>query len=184
MQLARTQRSQAAIDFMTSYGIALLLIAIAVFVVLQLGVFNYSTASQYCYPVPGFTCSAYSINTTGDLTLVMSQSTGGTVNVNGAACSTSPNTMTTGPISGNLNVLSYNYAPSFYPNNALASALALNPGQKGEIYLNCYNSGGNLAKGQIGSTFLGYVWLNYSYSNLPSNYINIQRVFSLTIKYT
>ncbi|MDE1865281.1 MAG: hypothetical protein KGH94_01420 [Candidatus Micrarchaeota archaeon] len=179
------KRSQAAIDFISSYGFALLIIAISVYVVLQLGVFNYSVSPQYCYSEQPFTCIAYSVNSIGDLTVLISQSSGGVLKITGAACSTVPSTARIGPNYGNVNVVPYNTisgSSTYYPNSALSSPILVYSGSSSLLYVNCY-TGGGLASAATGSTFTGYLWLNYTFSGLPSTYHYVSRAASLNVKY-
>lgn len=183
--LRRSIRSQAAIDFLTSYGFAILVIGIAVYAVLQLGIFNYSAAPQYCYSQSPFSCIAYSVNTIGAMAIVLSQSSGGVMTVNGIACSGTPNTSITGPFFGNVRVQSQASAPSYYPGaNTLGAGITMLPGAQYVFYVNCYSSRFGPAHASIGSTFTGYVWVRYSFSGLPSTYNNIVRAASFSTKYT
>lgn len=181
--LRRTGRSQAAVDFMTSYGFAMLIIAIALYTVFQLGVFNYSSSPQYCYSESPFACLAYSINTVGTLTVLVSQSSGGILTITGAACGTTPNTTRIGPRFGNVNVKPYAVAQDFYPNNKLSSAMSLYSGASNVLYVNCYGNAFGPAGAPIGSTFTGYLWLNYTFSGLPSTYHYVSRAASINVKY-
>jgi hypothetical protein len=180
-------RSQAAIDFISSYGFALLIITIAVYVVFQLGVFNYSASPQYCYPEQPFNCIAYSINTSGSLTMFISQSSGGILTITGAACSTTPNTTKVGPLYGNVNINPDSGVANtpYYPNNKFPSGgVTIPSGSSALLYVNCY--GGNIGKATsaIGNTFTGYLWLRYTFSGLPSTYNYVSRAASLNIKYS
>lgn len=180
-------RSQAAIDFISSYGFALLIIAISIYAVLQLGVFNYSASPPYCYPETPFSCVAYSMNTIGTLTIAISQSSGGILRITGAACATVTNTTRVGPRYGNVNVLPYlatNTPSSAYPNNNLMGGVVLYPGSTLLLYVNCYSGNLGLASSSIGSTFTGYLWLNYTFSGLPSTYHAVGRAASINVKYT
>ena len=178
----RAARSQAAIDFLTSYGFAILIISVAVYSVLALGVFNYSATPTYCYSVSPFTCAAYAINTTGVMAIVLSQSSGGILTVQGASCSTTQNTTRVGPQYGNVYVSSNTL---FYPaGTRITSGVLIYPGAQAVLYINCYNTNGHPAASAIGQTFTGYVWVNYTFSGLPSNFHNIAQVASFSVKYT
>ncbi len=183
--LRRATRSQAAIDFITSYGFAILIISVAVYAVLQIGVFNYSAAPQYCYAQAPFSCIAYSINSIGAMALVLSQSSGGILTINGIACSGTPNTTRVGPKFGNVNLLpDTGSGASLYPNTNLGAGVTLYPGAQTVLYVNCYNTNLGAATGSIGGTFTGYVWIRYTFSGLPATYNNIALAASLSAKYT
>ncbi len=177
------QRAQSAIDFLTSYGIAILVIAVAIYVVLQLGVFNYKLAPDYCDPSPGIRCVSVAMQGNGTVILLISQSTGGALNLSGAACSALPNSAASGPKYGNVNVLPYATAPSYYPTNALGKGVELYPGQPLPLTVYCYGPGGR-STGKIGNPYSGFVWLNYTYSGLPDTTHSVQEALSFSTKFT
>jgi hypothetical protein len=185
---SRTLRSQSAIDFISSYGFALLIIAIAIYAVTQLGVFNYSGSPQYCYPDSPFSCVAYSVNSSGSLTILLSQSGGGIVTITGAACSGTYNTSKVGPKFGNANVLAYNTVTgsTYYPtiqNNRVSGGINIYPGGSAILYVKCYNSNLGPAAAPVGNTFTGFLWLNYTFSGLPNTYHYISRAAAINVKY-
>ena len=142
-------------------------------------------APQYCYTQTPFSCIAYSINTSGALAIVFTQSSGGVMTINGIACSDSSNTTLVGPTFGNVKVQANSISPQFYPSgSAMGSGITLLPGAQILLYANCYDGNGGLAGEGIGGTFTGYVWIRYTFSGLPSTYNNIVRAASLSAKYT
>jgi len=173
---------QAALDFMVSYGIAILIITIALYVVFSLGIFNPKLASIVCTPAPSYICESFSISTNSTFTILLAQSTGGTIDVTGAACSSAPNATSDMPAYGNVHVLNYSKAPQYYPNNAMQNGITIYSDNESTIQVYCYNSGGE-AKNSLGYTFTGYLWINYTFSNLPSLHY-ISRVASFTASYT
>lgn len=186
--LRAAQRSQASIDMLIAYGVAILLVSIAMYVVLQLGVFNSRITPTYCNPSPSFTCSAYAINTSGVFTLVFAQATGATINITGIACSNRQNTSSnapsfSAPMYGNINMLPYKAAPQFYPNNQLQNGLLVYPSNTTRVFANCYDSAG-IARGPLGNGFSGFVWINYTISTLPGNYYSREQIISFSAKYT
>jgi hypothetical protein len=169
----------------SSYGFALLIIAISIYAVFQLGVFSYSSSPQFCYSNSPFSCVAYSLNTTGGLTIAISQSSGGVLTITGAACGTTPNTTKIGPRFGNVNILpDSGSGATFYPNNKLSGGVTIYPGATSVIYLTCYGGNSGAAVGPIGNTFSGYIWLNYTFSGLPSTYHYIANAATMNVKYT
>ncbi len=66
-----------------SYGVAILVISIALYVVLQLGIFNSRLAPTYCNAAPSFICAGVGLATNGNITVIFSQATGGTLNITG-----------------------------------------------------------------------------------------------------
>jgi hypothetical protein len=73
----RSVKAQSALDFLTSYAVIILVVTVAVYAVLELGIFNPKLAPSYCNAAPGFTCAAYSIYTNGTMVFVLSQSNHG-----------------------------------------------------------------------------------------------------------
>lgn len=176
-------RSQAAIDFITSYGFAILFITIAIYVVFQIGIINYRIVPEHCYSIPSINCVSYAINTTGGLTMVISQNTGGTMKITGAGCSSLQNNSGNGPAYGNVKMKDYSNNPKVYPNTEFSNTLIVYPNSKVAIFAYCYNQKG-IAAGPLGDIYNGYVWINYTYSQLPSNAIYIVDIASLSMKYT
>lgn len=181
----RVQKSQAAIDLLISYSTAILIISISIYVILQLGVFNTRIAPTYCTASPGFSCDGAAMNISGEVLLIFAQSNGGTMSVTGAACSSIANSLTTGPEYGNVGVLpDSGSAASFYPaNSLLQSGLSVYPSNETKFIVNCYNGAG-IAKGHIGNSFSGIIWVNYTYSGLPSNYHVVQQVATFSERYS
>lgn len=187
--MGREDKAQASIDLLVSYGIAILLVSIALFVLLQLGVFNSRLAPAYCNAVPSFTCTAVAISArTGTMTLIFAQSTGATIDINGIACSTQQSTNSSGPRYGNIHVLPYEATPvntiMYYPSNQLQSGLIVYSSNQTRVSVNCYGSSPSPSKGGLGNQFTGFVWINYTISTLPGNYYNVQQLVSVSTKYT
>ncbi len=176
-------KSQAAIDFITSYGFAILFITIAIYVVFQLGIINYRIVPEHCYSIPSINCVSYAINTTGGLTMVISQNTGGTMDITGAGCASLQSNSGNGPAYGNVKMKDYANDPSVYPNNEFSNTLIVYPNSKVVLFVYCYNQKG-IAAGDLGGIYNGYVWINYTYSQLPSNEIYVVNIASLALKYT
>ena len=179
----RRARLQASLDMMVSYGIALLIIAIALYVVITVGFFNTKSVTSDCIASPGFSCTTYTIAPNGTAVFVISQSTGGTLTINGVACATSPNATGNGPAYGNLGIQSPSVVPVFYPYGA-PDSIVMYSGSANTIETNCYIGPDKLASGGLGDSFTGYLWLNYTFSGLPSNINNVQQVASFTTKFT
>ncbi len=90
------KRAQVSIDLLVSYGIAILVITIALYTVLQLGIFNSRLAPEYCNATPSFSCDGVALTDNGVLTVIFSQTTGGTMYITGASCSGTQNSVTGG----------------------------------------------------------------------------------------
>lgn len=177
--MQKQARVQAAVDFLISYGMALLVIAIAVQIIYSLGVLNTSLIPTSCSGFTGFSCGPYFISSaTGAMTITLSQATGGPITVRGISCSTQRNATGDKPKFGNI----------YATNNAVFYPVGDNPGgnviYSGGTYtfiLNCYNPYGLVATGSLGRVFYGYLWMNYTiagYGNLE------QEVAIISAKYT
>jgi hypothetical protein len=179
-----TRKQQAAIDFMVSYGIAMLVIGITIYVILQLGVFNPQIALSTCTPSAGFSCTSYATFRNGTAYFLMTQATGGQINITGSACSTASNTTNDRPKYGNINLLKYSANTlQYYPDNSLQNGLIVYSNTQFSLKSNCYGSSG-ISKGNLGSIFTGYLWINYTYSNLPNTIHYVTRIATVTTKYT
>ena len=185
MHTAKTyvMRSQVALDFMVSYGVALLIIGIALYVVISTGVLNPHAAPSSCTPTPGFICDSYAINTSGVFIIQTSQVTGATMDITGAACASTVNSTNSNyPEYGNIHVLGYSSDQSAYPSNAMANGIDMYSDGVAIITVNCYSSYG-ISKKPLGDSFVGYLWLNYTTNMLPGK-VTTQKVASFTVRYT
>jgi hypothetical protein len=177
------KRAQVSIDLLVSYGIAILVITIALYTVLQLGVFNSRLAPEYCNATPSFSCDGVALTNNGVLTIIFSQTTGGTMYITGASCSGTQNSVTGGPGFGNVNVLPESVVPSYYPANQLQSGIVAYSGSGTRVTLYCY-SGSGVAKGNIGNSFTGTVWINYTLTELPNTLHTVQQLATFTERYS
>ena len=175
------QRSQAAIDFMTSYGVVLLVVTITIFLIFQLGVFSPQFTPDYCNAASSFSCTGYVLLTNGILTFELTQNIGGSITITGMACSSEVNGTGIGPRYGNVNLL----GTAAYPTNGFTKGTVLFSNTAKEFSIYCYNMpGSTAATGTLGNAFTGYVWLNYTYSGLPANYPTTQQVIAFSTTYT
>jgi len=176
--------AQPATDFMVAYGIALVIISVAIYIIFSTSIFNPNVLPPSCTPAPSFVCNHYTFNTsTNNFTIQLSQATGSMITINGAACSSSANALNASlPAYGNVQLLSNAVAPSFYPPNGLPNGgLSIASGASGIFSVYCY-SGSGIAFGKIGNSFIGALWINYTTVGLPGN--NIMQVAQFTVPYT
>jgi hypothetical protein len=182
--MTRNFRSQAAIDYITSYGVVLLVIVIAVYAILQLGVFSLSSAPLQCAANPSFACSAVSLRTDGNLTFSLTQATGGHISINGVACSSNINSTSNLPAYGNIHVVpKISEAGTWYPAGDPYYQASIASGSSADLQVYCFGSGG-ASTGNLGSVYTGYIWINYTYAGLPNSYDIIDRVAQFTAKYS
>jgi len=82
-------RAQAAIEFLMTYGWAVLIILAVIAVLFYLGVLNTgNSAAKSCAFPAGFTCAEFSVDDSGRLYLDLGQATGRTITVTGIGCAT------------------------------------------------------------------------------------------------
>ena len=171
---------ESSIDFLSSYAIAiiaLIFILSAVFLIIKI------QPTYSCTSPPNFNCGYVSMSTNGFLLIKVSQAIGEPILINGAACADQQNTTINAPKYGNVAVGRSNF---FYPIQLETSGdyppgNHINSDQSYVFYVNCYQVGGSLATGKLGSTFSGYLWLNYT---IPSYGPQIQEIATFTTTYT
>ncbi|MDE1768250.1 MAG: hypothetical protein KGH64_05255 [Candidatus Micrarchaeota archaeon] len=167
----RAMKLQAAVDFLSSYGLAMVVMIMAL-IVFYLFTSSTNTQSVYCNPAPGFSCDYYSYNSMGVLTIRLSQALGTQITIEGAACSTQQNYSTDTPAYGNVYVSNgIGYYARYAPGNIVYSSGYY------IFYLYCYDAVG-LAQFQVGKPFSGYVWLNYSIPNYGNQ---VQKVATFSV---
>lgn len=176
MSFENSGKAQVAIDFLISYGIALLIIGIALIVIYQIGVLNPILTPVQCIPVPGFSCGFFYINSSGVLTVNLAQDIGTAITINGAACSTTY-TLNSLPQYGNMYVTSNS---QYYPPNNDPSGDMLYSSSNMTIKLYCYNGPGSIASGQVGNLYFGHIWINFT---IPQYGSITESVATLTAKY-
>ncbi|MDE1833336.1 MAG: hypothetical protein KGH58_02865 [Candidatus Micrarchaeota archaeon] len=132
------QRAQSAMEYLMTYGWAILVIAVALAILYQLGVFGggVNLLSTSCLASTGYLCTSPQLNTTGNLIVQFAQSTEQTITLTGIAC-------TNGTTS-----------PSGFQSITQTS---LAPGQKTPLIFNC-----QLGSNTIGTKFSGSLWIQYN----------------------
>ena len=178
-RVGRSSRGQAALDFLISYGVAILAIGIAIIALYKIGLNNSYTAMPYCNPTAEFSCGSFSINSvSGILSLSLAQDTGAQIEINGIACAADANSIGDTPGEGNI----YVTANSLYYLGMVFSKNSMYSGMQMQFEVPCYGPGGVVATGQLGSSFTGYIWLNYT---SPGYRVpQIQQIASINAKYT
>ncbi len=140
-----TMKQQAALEYLTMYGLAIIIIAAVLVALFLLGVFNpQQFVSQQCAMAGGFQCLSYSMAANGMLTLVISQSTISPIEVNGVGCYVN---------SGSMNI----EAPNNPPNNEIYMQI----GSNATFYAQCYNSANVPFTGSIGDIYTGSIAVSY-----------------------
>jgi hypothetical protein len=155
-------RLQSAIEFLTTYGWAILIISVVLASLYSLGVFNQNALTPNICALPAdIGCLSSSIAPTGILTINIQQATEYTINVFAVGCndkgSPTANTITGG--AGTMTVIS---PPATIP-----------VGGNATFSIPCYTyskatSNEIVYNGIIGSAYKGYLIVNYT--NLPDGF--------------
>ena len=136
-------RLQSAVEYLTTYGWAIILVAVILAALYQLGFFsgtNFITTS--CIAESGFNCQQPVMNITGYVEFNLGQISNGTITVTGVACTnTTANPTFTGVFA-----------------NGSSTGL-LQPEQTSSMVVQCPGIG---SSGKIGSSFRGYIWIQYT----------------------
>ena len=148
-------RLQSAIEYLTTYGWAILILAIVLSALFSLGVFkaNNYTPSE-CLISSGFTCGSYALGSDGSFSLNLQQSTSTPINITSFGCAqngTTSNTVMRKPL------------------NPPSNQIFLPVGGNVTIVMNCY-TGNGIFTGSIGTQFAGTLIVNYTndFTNVPN----------------
>lgn len=183
MAAHRGRGGQSAVDFLVAYGFAIIVISVAIYVALQLSIFQPQLVPVYCDAAGGFTCKAFLLSANGTFYITLAQSTGSQLDITGVACSTEVSGSGSGPAYGNTGVVPYSSDISAYPDNSLEGGLTMYTDTAAIVKVYCFSSGG-VAGGPLGTALTGYLWLNYTSSGLPSGVHSVENVVHFTAKYS
>ncbi len=138
---ANILKLQSAMEYLMTYGWAIIVIAVVLAALYQLGFFsgtNFITTS--CIAESGFTCQKPVMNVTGYVEVNIGQISNGTMTITGVACTNStasPSSFTT------------------------PSTTVFQSGQTAQVVTQCPGIG---SSGKIGTSFRGYIWVQYSFA--------------------
>ena len=179
MDAQKGKKAQVAIDFLISYGVAMLIIAVSIVAVVKLGILNPILSPVSCTPSPGFSCGFFYITQNGILTINMSQAIGGAITINGISCSSNYNQSGDFPEYGNVYVTGNSV---YYPaGSAPGSGIDMYSGTSDTFEVYCYDPNGK-AVGSINNIFYGHLWLNYTIEGSGYNTVT-QSVATFTASY-
>ncbi|MEM3841687.1 MAG: hypothetical protein QXN59_03275 [Candidatus Micrarchaeaceae archaeon] len=153
-------QAQSAMEYLMTYGWAILIIAVALGLLYVLGLFNPSqtVAPSSCTSQSGYVCADLSLSSNGVVTFEFGQDTGFTIYNLEFAC-TALETPAGLPNPSNV------FTPS--PESTMLNS------QKEYATATCYSStGSRFSATQIGTLYTGYLWINYTENNAapsPSN---------------
>ena len=137
-------KAQSAMEYVMSYGWAILILAIAIAALFALGFFNGSnTSGNVCILNQGFQCISSVINTNGILFVTITQTSASYVNITSIGCSSDPNNK-------HLTAL-----------NTPSNQVYMPYGSGYTFSVQCYTQSGATSL-QIGQVFYGSLYLNYT----------------------
>ena len=183
-------------EYLMTYGWALLIVAVVLAALFQLGVFtSLSFASSGCVASPGYYCGSPALSQNDNITFTFGQfaSTKTIYNV-AAACSSSSTSVglpNPSPASGSPAAMVYlsatGAATAVVSNSATSGSLSLSPGQKITVTgLTCYGTSvGPSITPPVGTGFSGFIWINYTpNSGAPggSNPLLTTKVATLSVR--
>jgi hypothetical protein len=159
-------------EYLMTYGWAILIIAVVLSVLFGFGIFNGgSLLGNTCVASPGFVCSTPVLGTNGNIAFTFGQSTGTAVYNVGLGCAATTNSSGLLPNpAASLIYLSATGAATSMPANAPGSGpLSLQSGQTVAVTgLQCFTASGvafvTAGTNSIGSPFSGTLWVNYTLS--------------------
>ncbi|MEM3399249.1 MAG: hypothetical protein QXP42_00245 [Candidatus Micrarchaeia archaeon] len=82
----RFHKAQAALEYLTTYGWAVMVLIIVIAVLFYIGVLNPSQPLACSFRTPGLSCASYKVTTEGELSLRIGQLTGKTIRVKAIGC--------------------------------------------------------------------------------------------------
>ncbi len=165
-------KAQSAMEYLMTYGWAILIIAVVLGALFQLGVFNGgSLAGSSCVASPGFYCQNLALQnaatTTNGITLTFGQSLGYTIYNLAMACAATSNSLgyPSGTTFNDINSVG-SWMPSLgVVGTSLASGSTIAIGVTATSNnIPCIGSNGKSVGfgSAVGTPFSGYLWLNYT----------------------
>lgn len=163
----KATKAQSAMEYLMTYGWAILIIAVVLAALDLLGVFNGSAfVGTACLATPGYTCSNPVLATNGMLNFTFEQSTGQTLTNVYFACAATPNSIGLPTVS-----------PNTYPNTSSTISTFASGATEQVSIPNCYTAtGAALTSTPIGTPFGGTIWMYASNGNY------IAQIAKITVK--
>ncbi len=141
------KRAQSAMEYLITYGWAILIIAIALGVLFELGLFNPSSfVSTSCIFPADFSCIYSTLTGSGTLTINMEQSTSSPINITAVGCNSNA---------------SLTHMVSFPSGIPLQIGDNVTISGNSTEALQCYTNN-TVFTGKPGALFHGYVIINYT----------------------
>jgi len=163
----KMRKGQTAMEYLMTYGWAILIIMVVLAVLFYLGVLNPQTVTpNQCTFPPGFTCVTNKLSLNGQLYLVVGQGTGKNIRITGINCT--QNTTTEFMTEGQVFWLNETYLVPYQPNITISSGnqmIVADPTSNlgwvnGTI---CTDANGNpLVDQPVGAVYNGKIYVNYT----------------------
>ena len=203
---SRTRKAQSAMEYLMTYGWAILIIAVVLAALFSLGVFNSGALlGTACIAASGYMCTNPSLSTSGNVVFTFGQNTGSSLYNIGFSCASASNAL------GPYITTSGGFDSGFYYLNSGGTGLLQGsgsvPGSTGYSLLTsqtvtlptsgngvaCYASSGNTLLAvsgvggvlPVGTSFSGTIWMNYTTSaGAPggANPTYIVKIATITVK--
>jgi len=158
------KKLQAAMEYLMTYGWAILIIALALGVLYSLGVFNPNRLKPVgCFLPAPFTCQIVSVNTGGVATIILGQGSGQTITINSTACVDN-----TRPNNNGIPSTSSDWSTPI-PSISGGSLTIPSGGSVSLTNIYCINPSGSRFNGTIGSTFSGSLIIKYTVGSSSSS---------------
>ncbi len=160
-------KAQSAMEYLMTYGWAILIIAVVLGALFSLGVFSGSSLiGTSCIAAPGYYCQSPVLSTSGTLTFSFGQNTGATV-YNAIICAEPES-------------LSPNLAYPFFSGNSNCTTAytSLTSGQT--VYPSITIS--TFSGKPVGTPFTGYVWMSYNASSSSGTSNLLTKVATIVVK--
>jgi len=152
------KKAQTAMEYLTTYGWAILIMIVVVAVLFYLGVLSPQTPT-YCNFPAGFSCVSYQLSAgTGKLYLVVGQATGRTIVVKGINCT--QNTSQDFAING---VITYGADENQVVIASGNKAVLSTPNDASRKWLNisCVDADGKVSGATFGAVYNGRIYIKY-----------------------
>ncbi len=171
--MARNFRVQSAMEYLMTYGWAILIIAVVLGALFSLGIFNGSSLlGTACIAGPGYLCTGVVLGITGNLLFTFGQSTGSNMYNVGMACGASSSSAGLPANVLSMVLLASSGATTSVPANGVGASgptgITLTSGQTLSVSgLQCYGTNGQSLIGSatsvaIGTAFSGSLWANFT----------------------
>lgn len=155
----KMRRGQTAMEYLMTYGWAILIIMVVLAVLFYLGVLSPVVPSQ-CTFAAGITCTTTKLHVAdGRLTLEIGQGTGHTINVTGVTC-----TQNTSQAYATGGSIVYNPADSVVIASGSKAFVAdgRSAGGTGRYNVTCTGANGEFLTPSLGGQYNGRIYINYT----------------------